>query len=189
MNRVCRPLLAIALMACACKSESPKEQLLRKLAGVDAGEERAMGDGVFMTMHRLQALAPLGNGWHLGSSTEGAFTVELPMPFNDFRMRADADDKVEVRTHVVGAKSAGLLAFSASCFVRKDGKLNGAGRGPRADQIEPMGSPPTAWKRSVDFDDMACLLIVEQQGADPLPPEAERNRFLQSLKRTGKPSW
>ncbi|WP_437586123.1 hypothetical protein [Sorangium sp. So ce1000] len=43
--------------------------------------------------------------------------------------------------------------------------------------------------RAADFEDMTCFLIVEAQGSDPLPPEADRLRFLQSLKRTGKPVW
>ena len=182
-------LLAVTPLSCTCKSEPTRAELVKKLEGLDAGEERAMGDGVFMTMHRTQAEAPLGGGWHLATSTEGAFTVELPMPFNDFRMRTETDDKVELRTHVLGAKSAGLLAFSASCFVRKDGKLNAAGRGPGPQTTRPLGTPPTAWQRSVEFDDRSCVLIVEAQGKDPLPPEAERTRFLESLKRTGKPRW
>jgi hypothetical protein len=36
---------------------------------------------------------------------------------------------------------------------------------------------------------MSCVLIVEAQGTDPLPTEADRLRFLRSLKRTGKPAW
>lgn len=186
-------LLTLALAVTACrKTDTPgtrKAELEQKLAGAKSGEERALGDGVFMTMHRTQASAPLGDGWHLATSTEGAFSVELPMPFNDFRMRTQTEDKVELRTHVVGAKSAGLLAFSASCFARKDGKLNAAGRPPTKETTEPMGTPPAAWKRAVEFDDVSCVLIVEAQGSDPLPPEAERNRFLQSLKRSGKPAW
>ncbi len=186
------PLWLIVLtlpISCTCKSDPSKAELAAKVATLKVGEEKSMGDGVFMTMHHSQVAAPLGDGWHLATSTEGAFTIELPMPFNDFRVRTETDDKVELRTHVLGAKSAGLLAFSASCFVRKDGKLNAAGRAPAAEKTESMGTPPTAWKRNVEFDDEACVLIVEAQGSDPLPPQAERNRFLQSLKRTGKPVW
>ena len=51
------------------------------------------------------------------------------------------------------------------------------------------GDPPTAQMRNVEFDDLSCVLVVEAQGQDPLPPEADRLRFLNSFKRTGKPSW
>lgn len=166
-----------------------KAEVAERLAGIGAGEEREIGAGVFMTMHRVQATEPLGDGWHLARSTEGAFSVEMPLPFNDFRTRARATDDVELRTHTVGGKTPGRLAFSASCMARRDGKLGPEARAPGSDRSEVKGTPPAAHQRTVDFEDMTCFLIVEAQGPDPLPPEADRLRFLRSLKRTGKPVW
>lgn len=159
------------------------------MADIGPGEEREIGVGVFMTMHRLQAIQPLGDGWHRAQSTEGAFSVELPLPFNDFRVRAQTTDNVEMRTHTTGGRTPGLLAWSASCLVRRDGKLGPEARAPGPGKLEVKGTPPVAHSRSVDFDDMTCILMVEAQGSDPLPPEADRLRFLHSLERTGSPVW
>ncbi|WP_437490381.1 hypothetical protein WME75_13560 [Sorangium sp. So ce1014] len=159
------------------------------MADIGPGEEREIGEGVLMTMHRLQATQPVGDGWHHAQSTEGSFSVELPLPFNDFRVRSQATDNVEMRTHTVGGKTPGLLAWSASCLARRDGKLGPEARAPGPDKIAVKGTPPVAHSRSVDFDDMTCILIVEAQGSDPLPPEADRRRFLHSLQRTGRPAW
>jgi hypothetical protein len=71
----------------------------------------------------------------------------------------------------------------------RDGKLNPKARVPGGGRIEVMGRPPVAHQRNVDFGDMNCFLIVEAQGSERLPPEADRLRFLRSLKRTGKPIW
>jgi hypothetical protein len=182
-------LLVMLAVGCARRGEPSRAEMARRLEGIQPGEERDMGGGVMMKMLRIQATAPLGDGWHLATSTEGAFSVEMPLPFNDVRMRAQTTDEVEVRTHVVGGKTPGLLAWSASCTVRRDGRLGTTERSPAPERMQLMGSPPSAHARSVEFADMACVLTVEAQGADPLPPEAERLRFLRSLRRTGKPVW
>jgi hypothetical protein len=166
-----------------------KEDVARKLANIQPGEEREIGDGVFMTLHRVQASDPTGDGWQRARSTEGGFTVEVPLLFNDFRTRAMTTDGVEMRAHSIGGKSPGLLAWSATCSVRRDGKLSPDGRKPAPENVQVLGSPAKAHQRTVDFDDMSCVLIVEAQGTDPLPAEADRLRFLRSLKRIGKPVW
>ena len=89
----------------------------------------------------------------------------------------------------VGGKTAGLLAWSASCMARHDGHLGIDDRPPPPDTIEVSGTPAVAYTRSVALDDRTCVLVVEAQGTDPLPPEADCLRFLHSLKRTGKPIW
>ena len=146
-----------------------------------------MGGGTFMKMHRIQATDPIGDGWHRATSTEGAFSVELPLAFNDFRIRAETADHVELRSHSIGAKTPGLLAWSATCMVRRDGKLGPDGRAPGVDKTEMKGT--TAFQRTVDLDGMSCILIVEAQGSDPLPSATDRDRFLRSLARTGNPVW
>ncbi len=146
-----------------------------------------MSPGTFMKMHRIQATDPLGDGWQRATSSEGAFSVELPLPFNDFRIRSETTDHVEMRSHSIGAKSPGLLAWSATCIVRRDGKLNADGRAPASGRTEAKGDK--AFLRNVSLDAMSCVLVVEAQGTDPLPSANDRERFFQSLKQTGKPTW
>jgi hypothetical protein len=140
-------------------------------------------------MFRAQASAPIGDGWHRAASTEGGFSVEVPLAFNDFRLRAETTDKVPTRSYAIGAKTPGLLAWSATCTARRDGKLGPDGHAANLDKTEAKGSPPTAFLRTVEFADRLCALIVEAQGSDPLPPEPSRRRFFESLKITGKPAW
>lgn len=166
-----------------------RDDMAKVLAGIQPGEERSIGGGTSLKMHRIQATKPIGGGWQLAQSTEGGFSVEVPLPFNDLRIRALTGDKVEMRSHTIGGKSPGMLAWSATCMVRRDGKIDVKPSVGGQQDIEPMGNPPAAYMRKIAFDDMSCVLVVEAQGTDPLPPEADRNRFLHSLKRTGKPTW
>ena len=148
-----------------------------------------MGGGTFMTLHRAQAAEPIGDGWHRARSTNGGFSVELPVPFNDLVIRGKTTDEVEMRSYTVGAKTPGLLAWSATCVARRDGKLGPEGRGAVSTGIEALGTPTKAYQRTVALEDRTCVLIVEAQGTDPLPPEVDRNRFFQSFRSTGAPAW
>lgn len=178
-------VIAATLVLAGCSDPSSRQALAKGLEGITAGEERDMGDGVTFKMHRIQATQPLGDGWQLASSTEGGFSVEVPLPFNDLRIRAPTTDAgVELRTHTIGGKTPGQLAYSASCMVRSDKKV----LTPTPDAITSLGTPPKAWQRMTEQDGVVCALIVEAQGTDPLPPEADRLRFLRSLKRTGAPA-
>jgi hypothetical protein len=69
-----------------------------------------------MTMHRNQAGTPNQNGWYDATSTEGHFSVSLPIPFNDFTVRAREKDGREVVTYVIGSKSKKGFKFSATEF-------------------------------------------------------------------------
>ncbi len=161
--------------------------MAHEIAAIRVGEEKQVADGVFMTMNRQQATEPIGDGWHRAESKDGGFSVELPLAFNDFRIRSEATDGVEIRSHTVGAKTKGLLAWTATCVVRRDGSL---GPGPSApDHTEAKGDPPKAYQRTLQLEGRTCLLILEAQGTDPLPPEADRVRFLQSFKVTSPPKW
>ena len=182
-------VLLLGLVLAGCRDKDSRAEMAKKLEGIAPGEERTISPGVTMKMFRIQATAPIGDGWHLATSTEGGFSVEMPLPFNDFRMRNETTDKVDLRTHTVGAKTAGLLAWTATCFARSDGRLDSDGRKSRPDRSETKGSPLVAALRTVDLEDRTCVLIVEAQGADPIASEADRTRFLGSLKRTGKPVW
>ena len=41
-----------------------------------------------MEMHRVQATTKDPSGWYLAASTHGAFSVLIPIPFNDFTVTA-----------------------------------------------------------------------------------------------------
>src|SRR5262249_50167157 len=66
-----------------------------------------------MEMHRVRAQTPGDSGWYLGESSRGSFSIQLPIPFNDFTLSGD-DRKVGVlKTYCVGAQSAEGMKFSA----------------------------------------------------------------------------
>ncbi len=180
-------MIVCLLAVSACKKPgASREEMAKALEGIQPGEEREVAPGVSMKMFRIQATSPLADGWQLAQSTEGGFSVELPLAFNDFRQRAKTEDGVELRSHSIGGKTPGLLAWSATCVARRDGKLGPDGHAPKPEKIETHAN---AVSRFVEWDDRNCVLVVEAQGSDPLPPEADRTRFLRSLKRTGAPVW
>jgi hypothetical protein len=67
-----------------------------------------------MKMHRKQAGEPDKYGWMLARSTEGRFSVRLPLKFNDFTI-VEKDPKAPVaRSYTVGAKSSESIALTAT---------------------------------------------------------------------------
>lgn len=163
--------------------------MAREVAALRVGEERQVADGVFMTMNRQQAAEPIGDGWNRAESKDGGFSVELPLAFNDFRIRSNATDGVEVRSHSVGAKTKGLLAWTATCVVRRDGSRPPGEVAGAPDKTEVKGDPPKAYQRTIQLEGRTCVLILEAQGSDPLPPEADRERFLRSFEMLRPPVW
>lgn len=164
-----------------------KAQTAKALEGITEGEERAYGgDGgaIKFRSHRIAAESPIGEGWHRAVSTKGGFSVDLPLPFNDFRSRANAEDGVEVYVDAIGAKTAGLLAWTAYCISRADGTLGPADRKKPAAGEEVLGRPPKAHQRTIISSNRMCTAIVEAQGTDALPPESVRRRFLDSFTLT-----
>src|SRR5688572_10246061 len=74
-----------------------------------------------LTMHRTQAGEPDSSGWMVAASTDGGFSAQLPLKFNDFTV-TEADPKsAALRTHVVGAKSQEGIKFTASRIVYRKG--------------------------------------------------------------------
>jgi len=74
-----------------------------------------------MTMHRFQAGEPDATGWMLATSTRGAFSVRLPMKFNDFTVDESDPNAAVLRSFVVGATSQERIKFVAMRFVYRKG--------------------------------------------------------------------
>lgn len=74
-----------------------------------------------MTMHRFQAGEPDATGWILATSTGGAFSVRLPMKFNDFTVDESDPNAAVLRTFAVGATSQEKIKFVATRFVYRKG--------------------------------------------------------------------
>ena len=65
-------------------------------------------------VHRTQAGTKDESGWYQAASTEGDFTVSVPIPFNDFTVTVHDPKLGDVRTYGVGGKSAEGFEFSAA---------------------------------------------------------------------------
>jgi hypothetical protein len=63
-----------------------------------------------LEMHRVGVNADDGSGWHQAVSTKGAFSVRVPIPFNDFTTYDAATREV---SHAVGGKSSEGIKFMA----------------------------------------------------------------------------
>lgn len=63
-------------------------------------------------MHRTQAGTPDSDGWYSAESTEGGFSIRLPIPFNDFT--GPANDDGTKHSYVIGAKSSEGVRFAAA---------------------------------------------------------------------------
>ena len=68
-----------------------------------------------MKMHRIQDTTKNKFGLYYGKSTEGHFSVLLPIPFNDFTIKVD-----DVNSYVIGSKSQEGIKFSVTEIVKKD---------------------------------------------------------------------
>lgn len=71
-----------------------------------------------LEMHRTQATAADPSGWNLAASTQGGFSVLIPLPFNDFTVIG----KKTALMHTVGAKSADGIKFAATKILNPEGK-------------------------------------------------------------------
>ena len=63
-----------------------------------------------LEMHRVGVSADDGTGWHSAVSTKGAFSIRLPIPFNDFSTH---DARAGEVSHAVGGKSSEGIKFMA----------------------------------------------------------------------------
>lgn len=83
------PLALVMLPSVAARAQQPKLEMHR--TGVDSKDP---------------------SGWHLAVSTKGAFSVRMPIPFNDFTVRSTDPKTGEEVTHVIGGKSTEGIKLS-----------------------------------------------------------------------------
>src|SRR5262245_46057780 len=74
-----------------------------------------------MKMHRKQAGEPDATGWMLAKSTEGRFSVKMPIRFNDFTVTEVNVNAPAERSYIVGARSSEKIALVASRIVYRKG--------------------------------------------------------------------
>jgi hypothetical protein len=72
----------------------------------------ALADQTGMTIHRIQAGKAEADGWYSAVSTNGFFSVRLPIPFNDFS-NPGRDDGTGI-CHSIGSRSREGIKFSAT---------------------------------------------------------------------------
>ena len=60
-------------------------------------------------MHRIQDTTLSQSGWYYGKSTDGHFSIELPIPFNDATIKTDG-----IYTYVIGSTSQEGFKFSVT---------------------------------------------------------------------------
>lgn len=95
-----------------------------------------------MKMHRIQAGEPDASGWIVAASTEGGFSVRLPLKFNDFTI-AESDPKAPVlRTFTIGTKSQEGIKFSATRIVYRKGVESAKYFFSRFEKGQDLGSTP-----------------------------------------------
>lgn len=82
----------------------------------------AAGPEPMVEMHRTQATAADPSGWNLAASTLGGFSVLIPLPFNDFTVKAKDPKTDSTVVHAVGATSAEGIKFSATKMFDPEGK-------------------------------------------------------------------
>src|SRR5262245_55810108 len=86
---------------------------LAVLAGAAAAQERKM--------HRVQAGELDASGWTTAKSTEGRFSVRMPLKFNDFTVTESKPDTPVKRAFTVGARSSEKIAFVATRLEYRKG--------------------------------------------------------------------
>lgn len=112
-----------------------------------------------MKMHRQQAGEPDATGWMLAESTEGRFSVRMPIRFNDFTVVETNANAPAERTHTVGARSSEGIALVATRIVYRKGAAGAKEYFARLERGEGLaGKPQRLRKRQaggrpvVDFE-------------------------------------
>lgn len=131
------------------------------LVAVPLASARSLPEG--MTMHRVQAGEPDSSGWIVADSTMGAFSVRLPMKFNDFTMHRPGSDAPVSSAFIVGGKSAEGVKFTAARIVyRDDDTAQGYFSQIENGQAFPSDKSPTT--RSIDVDGRRAVDVTLSDG-------------------------
>lgn len=111
-----------------------------------------------MVMHRIQAGEPEADGWISASSTEGGFSVRMPLKFNDFTVVESKPNDPVLRAFTVGAKSQEGIKFVATRIVYRKGAASAAQFFANFETGKSLGDPPGSvtplavhGRRAVDF--------------------------------------
>jgi hypothetical protein len=73
-------------------------------------------------MHRTHATTPDPSGLYFAASTEGSFSILMPVPFNDFTVTSDEPNVGLVNIYSIGGSSTEGIKFSASEIPNVNGK-------------------------------------------------------------------
>jgi hypothetical protein len=129
------------------------------LAGTAAAQDN-------LKMHRKQAGAdPDAAGWMLAKSTEGRFSVRLPLKFNDFTLTESNPGAPAARTFVVGMRSSEKIALTATRIVYRKGAASAREYFARFEKGEGLGAKPESVK-PLKVGDLRAVDLALKRGAD-----------------------
>jgi len=157
-------------------------------------------------MHRLGVNLDDGSGWYPAVSTKGAFSILMPIPFNDF---TTGEPGTNTLIHGVGGKSAEGIKFTAielpvaantpvdlaaipkSFSSNPANKLSEVNR-TTTDEIDSLSfsvatPATTAHVRYIKTKDALYTLTIECPHASRDLVEELKDKFFGSFKRKGKP--
>jgi hypothetical protein len=156
-----------------------------------------------MKMHRKQAGEPDQSGWMLAASTEGRFSVRLPIKFDDFTV-LEVPEAPAMRTHAVAATSSERVAFVATRIVYRKERASAKERFARFEkgqgqtarpvsvtprQVGPLravdlvfrGPTAVSYQRVVLLDSDLLILSVESPAQHNAAAQDLAARFFDSL--------
>jgi hypothetical protein len=118
-----------------------------------------------MKMHRKQAGEPDASGWMLAASTEGRFSVRLPMKFNDFTVTEKDPGAPAARTHTVGIRSSERIALVATRIEYRKGAQSAREFFARFEKGQGLGAAPESVK-PLKLDAGRAVDLVLKRPAD-----------------------
>jgi hypothetical protein len=95
-----------------------------------------------MKMHRKQAGEPDPSGWMLAQSTEGRFSVRLPIKFNDFTVSEKDPRSPSSRVFTVGVRSSEKIALVASRIEYRQGAASAKQYFAKFEKGQDLGAKP-----------------------------------------------
>ena len=158
-------------------------------------------------MRRVGVSANDGSGWHPAVSTKGAFSIRLPIPFNDFTTH---DLRTGEVSHAVGGKSSEGIKFMAVEIPVTKKTPDDLGAIPKSFSSNPAnkvsdvsrqtkdgadilsfsvtGPASTAHFRYIMVEGVLYTLSIETPNAHREEVAAMKDKFFGSFKLRGKSS-